>query len=235
MSRSILCTAAGIAFWLASPAQAQDGDEAAKQGAQAYRVCAACHSLQPGVHLSGPSLAGRWGEVAATVTGYGRYTEVLKNAGIVWEENSLDGWLADPQAMIPGTTMTFRGVKDNATRKNLIAFLRQALAPGGGEAVVKSGMIPERMAAGQTPEDLSALGPNQRISEIRHCRDAYFVTTADGARFPFWETNVRLKVDSSPRGPAKEPVLIRSGMVGDRVSVVFPSLTDLKSRLAEQC
>jgi cytochrome c len=92
------------------------------------------------------------------------------------------------------------------------------------------------MAQGQIPEDLSSLGANQRIREIRRCRDAYHVTTADGARFPFWETNVRIKIDTSPRGPkAGEPVLVRAGMVGDRVSIVFSSLADLKILLTEKC
>lgn len=236
MLKSSLCAAIGMLAALGSAATAQDSAEAVKQGAQAYRVCAACHSLQPGVHLSGPSLADRWGKEAGTISGYGRYTEALKKSGIIWEENSLNAWLADPQAMIPGTTMTFRGVEQAETRTNLIAFLRKALAPGGTEEVVQSGLIAKRMADGQIPEDVSSLGANQRIKEIRHCRDAYHVTTADGAAFPFWETNVRIKIDTSSRGPKKgEPVLLRSGMVGDRVSVVFSSLADMNRLLAETC
>jgi cytochrome c len=62
------------------------------------------------------------------------------------------------------------------------------------------------------------------------------VTTVDGAQFPFWETTVRLKIDTSARGPKSgEPVLLRSGMAGDRVSVVFASLADLTALLAEKC
>jgi cytochrome c len=221
---------------LAGTAKAQDQTETIKQGAQAYRICATCHSLQPGVHLSGPSLADRWDKEAATISDYGRYTDALKKSGIIWEENTLDAWLADPQAMVPGTTMTFRGVEQEETRKSLIAFLRQALAPGGTAQVVKVGLLPAQMAAGQIPGDISSLGANQRIKEIRHCGDAYHVTTADGAQFPFWETNVRIKIDTSSRGPKqREPVLLRSGMVGDRVSVVFSSLSDLTRLLAEKC
>jgi cytochrome c len=223
-------------LFLAATAMAQEPGEAVRKGAQAYRICAACHSLQPGVQLSGPSLAGRWGKEAGTIGDFGRYTEALKKSGIVWEENSLDGWIADPQAMLPGTTMTFRGVPDEETRKNLIAFLREALSPGGAARVVRSGLISESMATGPLPEDLSSPGDNQRIKEIRHCRDGYHVTTANGAQFPFWETNVRIKIDTSSRGPKKgEPVLVRSGMAGDRVSVVFSSLAELNQLLAEKC
>jgi cytochrome c len=138
--------------------------------------------------------------------------------------------------MVPGTTMTFRGIENDETRLNLIAFLRQALASGGAVKVVKDGLISRSVAQGQIPPDLSSLEANQRITEIRHCRDAYYVTTANGAVFPFWETNVRLKIDTSPRGPRKgEPVLQRSGMVGDRVSVVFSSLADIHGLIAEKC
>ena len=230
------CAAIAVLMALAGTAQAQDSTEMVKNGAQAYRICAACHSLQPGVHLSGPSLANLWGKKAAKVGDYGRYTEALKKAGIIWDEDTLNAWLADPQAMVPGTTMVFRGVEEDQTRVNLIAFLRQALAPGGTAKVVKDGLIPQRLAEGQIPQDLSSLGPNQRIKEIRHCRDAYYVTTVDGAEFPFWEINVRLKTDTSPRGPKKgEPVLLRSGMAGDRVSVVFSSFAEIASLVGEKC
>jgi len=213
-----------------------NAQESAKNGAATYRLCATCHSLQPGVSLSGPSLSKVWGKKAATTDGYGRYTEALKKSGIVWDENTLNAWLADPQAMVPGTTMTFRGVPQNETRANLIEFLRLALAPDGTARVLKDGLISPRLAEGQIPEDVSSLGPNNRIKEIRHCRDAYYVTTADGAQFPFWETNVRIKIDTSTRGPKTgEPVLLRSGMVGDRVSVVFSNLSDINRLLAEKC
>ena len=235
MFRLSICAAALLSL-MAGEARAQDQNEMLKKGAQAYRICAACHSLQPDVHLSGPSLADRWGKEAGTIGDFGRYTEALKKSGIIWEESSLDGWIAQPQAMIPGTTMTFRGVQDAEVRKNLIAFLREALSTGGAERMVKSGLIAENMATGPMPEDVSSVGDNQRIKEIRHCRDGYYVTTANGAQFPFWETNVRIKIDTSSRGPKKgQAVLVRSGMVGDRASVVFSSLDDVNQLLAEKC
>ena len=81
---------------------AQDANESAKKGAAAYQLCAACHSLQPGVHLSGPSLANLWSKRAATISDFGRYTDTLKKTEIVWGENTLYAWVADPQAMFPG-------------------------------------------------------------------------------------------------------------------------------------
>jgi cytochrome c len=228
--------ATALLIALANAAFADGPNESAKRGAAAYRLCASCHSLRPGVSLSGPSLANLWGRKAGTTAEYGRYTDALKGSGIAWDENTLNAWLADPQAMVPGTTMTFRGIPQNDTRGNLIEFLRLALADGGATRVVQDGLITAQLAEGQIPEDVSALGPNQRIKDIHHCRDAYYITTADGARFPFWETNVRLKIDTSGRGPkADEPVLLRSGMVGDRVSVVFSNLSEIARLIAERC
>jgi cytochrome c len=232
----LLCTSVVALTALTDMATAQGADDMAKKGTATYRLCAACHSLQPGMHLSGPSLANLWGKRAATTPDFGRYTDALKKTGIVWDENTLYAWVADPQAMVPGTTMTFRGIENDESRANLVAFLRLALSPDGGAKVVKDGLLSASMAQGQVPPDLSSLGPNQRITEIHHCHDAYHVTTADGAKFPFWETNVRLKVDTSPRGPKHgEPVIYRSGMVGDRVSIIFSSLAALHRLIAERC
>jgi cytochrome c len=236
MLKSHVCAGFVILMAIAGQVRAEEADEKVIKGAPAYRICAACHSLQPGVHLSGPSLADIWGKKAASIAGYGRYTEALKKADLVWDEDTLNAWLADPQAMVPGTTMMFRGVEKDETRVNLIAFLRQALAEGGTAKVVKDGLIPEDMAEGQVPPSLKEAGPEQQITAIRHCGDAYYVTTASGAEYPFWETNLRIKIDTSERGPGEgKPILLRSGMAGDRISVVFSSLEALKTQLTEAC
>jgi cytochrome c len=234
--KATICFLLVLLSALGGAVSAQEPEGLAEKGAAAYRLCVACHSLKPGIHLSGPSLAEVWGKRAATNADFGRYTQALRRADIVWDENTLNAWLADPQAMVPGTTMTVRGIGQNETRANLIAFLQVALVPGGAAKVVKDGLISANMADGQLPPDLSSVGENQRIKEIRHCRDTYYVTTANGAQFPFWELNVRLKTDSSSRGPKNgEPVLMRSGMAGDRVSVVFSSLAEIGRLVGEKC
>lgn len=229
-------TALAAALLLPTLLPAQENLDLIKKGAQAYRSCAACHSLQPSVHLSGPSLADRWGKKAATIGDYGRYTEALKKSGLIWDEISLNGWLTKPQDMVRGTTMTFRGIDNERTREALIAFLRLAMGTNGAQRVVDEGLIARQLADGQIPEDLSSPQQSQRVASIRHCGDAYYVTMADGGTFPYWETNVRLKVDSSSRGPKKgEPVLARSGMAGDRISVVFSSVADIGKLVPEKC
>jgi cytochrome c len=71
---------------------------------------------------------------------------------------------------------------------------------------------------------------------LRHCGDSYFVKTADGAETPFFEMNVRLKLDTRSTGPeAGKPVIVGAGMLGDRASVIFASVDDLTRFVVEQC
>ena len=72
-------------------ADAPSGDPT--RGAALFQACAACHSAEPGVHLTGPSLAATWNRRAGTVPGFGRYSEALKHAGITWDAATLDRWL----------------------------------------------------------------------------------------------------------------------------------------------
>ena len=78
-------------------------------GAQVFQACAACHTLEPGAHRTGPSLAGVFGRKAGTAEGFHRYSDTLKSADLVWREDTLSGFLADPQAFLPGSRMTFSG------------------------------------------------------------------------------------------------------------------------------
>ena len=97
--------------------------EDAERGAKAYRACVACHSLEPGRHLTGLSLANVLGRKAGDAPGFQRYSDALKRSGIVWDEKTLDAWLRDPAVVIPGNAMTFGGIKDEKVRRDLIAYL----------------------------------------------------------------------------------------------------------------
>lgn len=116
-------------FVIASPVSAAGDPE---KGAQAYRVCAGCHSLEPGRHLSGPSLARVYGRKAGTVEGFVQYSKALKQSKIVWNEKTLDAWIKKPDALIPGNLMPFPGIPDPNARADLVAFLKTAggTAPG---------------------------------------------------------------------------------------------------------
>jgi cytochrome c len=88
----------------------------------AFAQCISCHSVKPGVNGVGPSLHGIVGHKAASVAGYA-YSDPLKNAGLTWDEPTLDKWLAAPMTMAPGTKMVFPGMTDPARRKAVIDYL----------------------------------------------------------------------------------------------------------------
>lgn len=89
----------------------------------AFKVCAVCHSAEPGKNGIGPSLAGVYGTKAGEVPGYD-FSDAMKNSGLVWNEATLDKYLANPQAMVPGTKMTFAGFKDEDKREAVIKYLK---------------------------------------------------------------------------------------------------------------
>ena len=223
-----------IVLSIASSPAGADGD--AKRGGQIYRACVGCHSLEPSVHLTGPSLAGLWGEKAASVQDFPRYSRALKAQEFSWDETTLFAWVADPDAFVKDNYMTFRGITDEKARRDLMSFLRLALAPDGAKSVVAQGLIPEQMARGQVPEPLDQATPDQQVASIRHCRNTFFVVTADGTERPFWEMNLRLKVDSSATGPkGGKPVLTPSGMQGDRASLVFSDPAQISAFVRSKC
>jgi cytochrome c len=232
-TRYLVATATFVISAAVSPAHA-DGNP--QRGARSYGVCAACHSLEPNLHLTGPSLAGIWGKKAASVADFPRYSAALKERDFVWDEVTLYAWLANPNAFVPGTSMTFRGIGDDRARSDLIAFLRLAMAPDGAKAVVANRLIPAELARGQAPDALGGAGPDERVTAVRHCQNSFLVVTADGKERPFWEQNLRLKVDSSATGPKDgKPVLLPAGMQGDRASLVFSDPAEIGRLIEKKC
>jgi cytochrome c len=98
--RNALVLMAGFAALAAHAAAPPE----AERGAREFRACIACHSLAPGQHLTGPSLANLFGRRAGTAPGFQRYSEALRRSGVVWDERSLDAWLADPARFVPGNS-----------------------------------------------------------------------------------------------------------------------------------
>lgn len=230
-------TLAVVAVVLASAAlNRAHADGNPQRGAMVYGACAACHSLEPNLNLTGPSLAGVWGKKPASVADFPRYSSALKmKQDFVWDEVSLYGWLADPSGFVPGTYMTFRGIPNDNQRTDLIAFLKLAMAPDGAKSVVAQRLIAAEEARGQAPESLENAGPEKRVMAVRHCQNTFFVSTADGKDRAFWELNLRLKVDSGPTGPKGKPVLLPAGMQGDRASLVFSDPTEIGRSIEEKC
>lgn len=194
-----------------------------ERGATAARACMACHSFAPGRHMTGPSLAGVWGRKAGDAPGFGRYSDALKRSAMAWNEKNLDAWLKNPSALIPGNTMAFDGVADAAARADLLAYL-QAVSEGRVSA-----------PAPKLP-DLKRLEPARQVTAIRHCGDAYRVVTGDRKTHTFWEFNLRFKTDGSADGPqVGKPVIVGTGMQGDRAAVVFARPEEISAFIRKEC
>jgi cytochrome c len=204
----------------------------AQEGAKVFRACAACHSLAPGRHMTGPSLAGIWERKAGTAEGFPRYSEALKSSGVTWNAEALDAWLADPRAFIPNNRMTFPGIRDAKARADLIAYLQAA---SSGQAETPGGGMAGGMMSGEVPP-LKQMTADQQVTAIRYCGDTYSVTTASGETQQFWERNLRFKTDSSADGPPKgTPALLGAGMMGDRASVIFADPAEISAFIQARC
>jgi cytochrome c len=92
-------------------------------GEAKFGLCRSCHTITPGgANMTGPNLHGIFGKPAAQNASF-RYSDALKTSGIVWDGSHLDQWLAKPMTYLPGTKMSFAGIKDAKDRTDLIAFL----------------------------------------------------------------------------------------------------------------
>jgi cytochrome c len=208
-----------------SPAAAA-GDPA--RGAKVFQACAACHSVMPGEHMTGPSLAHIVGRKAGAAADFLRYSDAMKRANVIWNASTLDRWLADPNAFIPGTSMTFQGLREAKDREDMIIYL-EAVSEGKAAAGSRGGMSMRK-------PDLKNAPPEGQVTSVTHCRDTYSIRTADGKTAKVWEFNLRLKTDSSKEGPNPgKPVIVGAGMQGDRASVVFASPREISGFIKEDC
>lgn len=106
----------------ALPAPYNTGD--LSNGQSKFALCRSCHTIaEEGPDLTGPNLYGVFGRKAGAKEDY-NYSDVLKAAGFVWDAGRLDKWLADPRGFMPGTKMTFAGIKGEKDRIDLIAYLK---------------------------------------------------------------------------------------------------------------
>lgn len=122
MNRRIACTViAGTFIAAASLATVNGliGDPG--RGKTLYQACEACHSIDE--NDLGPRHRGVVGRPAGSVEDYA-YSTALKNSGLTWDEPTLDRWLTNPSALVPGTKMFFQ-ISDAQNRADIIAFLKE--------------------------------------------------------------------------------------------------------------
>jgi cytochrome c len=100
-----------------------DGDPA--RGEARFQECAACHRLDAGANEVGPSLHGIFMRKAGELADF-RYSPAMKRSGIVWTAQTIEQYVADPQAMIPANRMPYAGMAKAADRADLIAYLTKA-------------------------------------------------------------------------------------------------------------
>jgi len=102
-----------------------------KLGSILFLQCRACHSLTPGDSEGkiGPSLNGVFGRSAGSDEHFENYSNALREKAYEWDRQTMNQWLTNPAAMVPGTTMVFSGISDEKQRELLVRYLEKATKP----------------------------------------------------------------------------------------------------------
>lgn len=117
----IVAATGALGAILALTSGAASAPDAGRGGRLFEKRCTGCHALDQ--LKAGPPLRGVFGSGAARDARF-PYSDALKRAGITWNEASLDGWLTDPDSLVPGTDMSFR-LDNAAERADIIAYLKR--------------------------------------------------------------------------------------------------------------
>jgi len=117
----ILSASVAAVCWLA-PSDAP----AAEPGQLAFNNrCRTCHSVRESDNRLGPSLHGIVGSKAGASSGYPNYSQSLTNSGVVWNEETLNKFIENPESVIPGNNMKpYGGLSDEAERKEIVEYLK---------------------------------------------------------------------------------------------------------------
>ena len=97
-------------------------------GKKVAKKCNACHSFEEGgANKVGPNLWDIVGRPVASAAGFG-YSDAMAGLGGSWDFAGLEAFMADPKGTVPGTKMSFAGVKKPGQRADLLAYLRSLSA-----------------------------------------------------------------------------------------------------------
>jgi cytochrome c len=129
MKRHYLCLLA-MAAWAGSAAGALAAGDPAEGEKIFNQKCKACHQIGESTkNTVGPELNGLIGRKTGSVPGY-NYSEANKSSGITWDDATLNEYLVNPKAKVPGTKKIFAGLPNESDRANLVAYLAQFDADG---------------------------------------------------------------------------------------------------------
>lgn len=113
-----------------APAAKKPGPAPAEQvdlvqlGRRYFTVCAVCHTTEDGAApRQGPNLKGVYGAPSARLPDY-NYSSAMRAANLMWTEENLDAYIANPQKVVPGANMAFAGERNPEKRKAIIAYLK---------------------------------------------------------------------------------------------------------------
>ena len=109
-----------LAFGTGTAFADSDGD--AEAGKKVFNKCKSCHGFDPGKKKIGPHLNGVVGRAAGTVENY-KYSEPMETSGLTWDHETLHKFLTKPKALVKGTKMSLAGIKKEADRANVIAYI----------------------------------------------------------------------------------------------------------------
>lgn len=123
MKLTQIATAAALGFaTMSAPVLAMDGD--AKKGAKVFRKCKACHKMEEGKNAVGPSLYNIIGREAGSIEGF-KYSTAMAESGLVWDVETMAAFLKKPKDLVPGTKMSFAGLRKDKQIADVIAYLAE--------------------------------------------------------------------------------------------------------------
>src|SRR5712672_3877866 len=143
MRSLVLVLGIGAGIFAIVPSYAQD----AASGEKIFVQCKACHQIgENAKNAVGPVLNGLFGRKAGTIEGYS-YSPANKNSGITWDDATFREYIKDPRIKIPGTKMTFPGLKDQKQIDDVVAYLKQFDSTGKK----KAGIVPAGIRLAKAP------------------------------------------------------------------------------------
>lgn len=111
----------GAGYWALAPGEPAGADD----GQLAFNnACRTCHSFKEGDNRLGPSLHGIVGRKSGSLDGFA-FSSAMKSAGIVWDEKTLDQFIANPDQVVSGNGMKpFTGISDAKQRSEIVTYLK---------------------------------------------------------------------------------------------------------------